>query len=390
MFPYLALALIAVTAGIDPPVAGPAPWRVDLLELAFDAATAIPASPHAKDRARAQEAVAAAWLELDEPGRALGCLEATEGWRRGAGYADVALYFARQGRIAEAERTLELAAHVADGVEDWRRDNVRVRIARVRARLGQDREAAALEAGVCDAETGKLAGVRTTAIDPAAFDAGVREVDRLLATGSFDVRRNALDSCTDLYDRFYGDAAERSLLEARIKSAWGDLPIFVQLDLLMKLARSALGHSDRATALALVNEAQALFEGAAWPLEYRIPLAGQLAGLRYRAGDPERALADATAALALFDASGRDEIVDIFRARTLHPLAEAFQAMDQGVAALAVYRRAVEEGAVNPNSRPRAEDLAATCRSMAVHGTEPDADLWARIRGIREGLGPPW
>jgi hypothetical protein len=53
-------------------------------------------------------------------------------------------------------------------------------------------------------------------------------------------------------------------------------------------------------------------------------------------------------------------------------------------------RRFVEEGVENPNSRPRAEDLSATCRSMALHAVEPDADLWKRMRQIGDGLGPPW
>ncbi len=64
--------------------------------------------------------------------------------------------------------------------------------------------------------------------------------------------------------------------------------------------------------------------------------------------------------------------------------------MDDTAAALMVYKRAVEEGVENPNSRPRAEDLSATCLSMALHMVEPDAELKNRIRQISEGLGDPW
>lgn len=64
--------------------------------------------------------------------------------------------------------------------------------------------------------------------------------------------------------------------------------------------------------------------------------------------------------------------------------------MGDTAAALAVYKRAVEEGVHNPNSRPRAEDLSATCCSMALHGVEPDGSLWARMEDIRGRLGDPW
>jgi hypothetical protein len=64
--------------------------------------------------------------------------------------------------------------------------------------------------------------------------------------------------------------------------------------------------------------------------------------------------------------------------------------MGNTAAALSVYAKVIEAGVENPNSRPRAEDLAATCCSMAVHAVEPDPRLWSRIRSIRDGLGDPW
>jgi len=82
--------------------------------------------------------------------------------------------------------------------------------------------------------------------------------------------------------------------------------------------------------------------------------------------------------------------VNIYRAGALRPLAEAYQSMGDTAAALTVFKKAVEEGVENPNSRPRVEDLSATCRSMALSGVEPDADLWARLREVFTGLGQPW
>jgi len=82
--------------------------------------------------------------------------------------------------------------------------------------------------------------------------------------------------------------------------------------------------------------------------------------------------------------------VDIYRAETLCPLAEAYRTLGDAASALAVYKRAVEEATVNPNSRPRAEDLSAICCSLAKHEVEPDLELWARLTKVHDGLGEPW
>lgn len=376
----------AAAAPVDAPLA---PFRGDLLELAFETASSIPVQPHIKSRSRAQEAVVSACLGLDQPVRAAGYVERIDSWRRGVGYGDLALYCARNGHAGEARRYAELAARISESAEDWRRDSIRVRVARVHAWLGQMQEADRFEQGVVESETGKVAGVKAIADDGQRFDEQMRVLEQLVASGNFDVTRNVLESCAELYDRFYDDAPRRSALEVTIRSSWSNMQGFIRIDLLLRLADSALDHGDRTRALELVEEAQAFFDGAVWPLEHRIPRAAKIAAMRSRAGDPERARRDLDQALALFDAEG-DRIVDIYRARALRPLAEAFRSAGDTEAAHAVYARAVDAGVVNPNSRPRAEDLAATCSSMAASGVEPDAELWARIRRIRAELGAPW
>ena len=45
---------------------------------------------------------------------------------------------------------------------------------------------------------------------------------------------------------------------------------------------------------------------------------------------------------------------------------------------------------LNERALARAEDLAATCCSMALHGMEPNVELISRIHKIRDNLGDPW
>ncbi len=363
-------------------------FQSELLDLAFDTASAIWINPHVKNRARAQQEVVETCLELGQPKRALGYIEQIPNWRRGLAYADLACWMAGNGYGADqVQPYLDLAArHGKDPDQEWRWDRVRVRIAEACVRLGQMEEASRYAARVEPSEAGKVAGALAGSADRGSFEEHMTGLSALLASEHFDIRRNALMAATRLYDRFYDNAVERRQVDEIVRASWGPMPLGIRIDLLLAMAGSAVAHADQATALTLVNDAQAIMEGTRWPLEYYVPLVADVATARFRAGDEAKALADARAALARFDAE-KNEIIDMFRAQALRPLAEAFQAMGDAAGALEVYRRAVEEGVANPSLRTRAEDLAATCASMASAAVEPDSDLWARMQKIRESLG---
>lgn len=371
-----------------------APAQGELLALAFGAASALPVHPHLKNRSREQEAVVETWLALGQPRRALAGLEQIDGWRRGAAYADLAFWCAQHGATAEVQRYLDLALEVAARTEgedsqDWQRDRIRAGVARTYVWLGQPELAGPLQAGAADSEMGRVDAARAARADAAACDAQLAAVRQIAASGGFDELRNALESCARLFDRFYADTDRRTRIEETIRGSWSKLPTQVRIELLIEMSGIALAHADQATALALVRDAALLLDNAQWTPDVRIAFMSRLAGLRHRAGDGAQARREADAALALF-AAERERIVDIDRADTLRPLAEAYQAMGDTQAALSVYAQALDEGVQNPNSRPRAEDLSATCCSMALAGVEPDARLWAKLRQVRDGLGEPW
>jgi tetratricopeptide (TPR) repeat protein len=389
-------AAVHVDATASTPVANKplAEYRSELLDLAFKTATALPVVPHIKNRSRAQEAVVEACFELDQPRRALAYVEKIDNWRRGVGYADFAFYCARHGDTAEVQQYLDLANQVSektqgDDAQDWQRDRIRVKIASTHAILGQTEKAAQFESGTVDSESGKVDAARAMVSDADAFTERIKEVDADIATGGFDQTRNALETCAQLFNRFYADGERRTQVEEKIKTSWGKLPVLVRLDLMIELTQFALNHGDRTKALDLLKDTQAIVDEAQWTAEYHVPTLARLARLRHLAGDTQRARADADAALTMFDAE-REQIGNIYRAGALRPLAEAYASMGDAAGALKVYKKVVEEGLENPNSRPRAEDLSATCCSMAVQGVEPDAALRARLAQIYEKLGDPW
>jgi tetratricopeptide (TPR) repeat protein len=377
---------IKLSVVADKPLAD---FQAELLDFAFETATAIPTNPHIKDRSKAQETVVAACLELEQPNRALGYIERIENWRRGSCYADLAFYNARHGFTDQVQSWLDLAAQIADTTEDWRRDTIRVKIAQTHVLLGHPEKAAQFVTDVVESEQGKLADVEAMLGDETSFDDKIADLDAMIATGSFDIIKNALNSYAQLFDRFYADPQRRTRAEEKIRSSWNPLPIFIRFELLLKLANFANENGDQTKALALVDEAQTFLDDYEWPAEHRIPLMARLAETRFRTGARQQARDQADAALAWFE-KDRETIVNIYRAETLEPLGRAYHAMGDTAKALFVYKKAVEESIVNRNSRPRAEDLSATCVSMALCAVQPDPELRERILGIRRGLGQPW
>ncbi len=381
-----------VSTVADAPLAD---FQVELLELAFDAASAMPMQPHVKNRSRQQDAVVTACLQLDQPVRARSYAEQIRNWRRGTALADVAFHHAEEGHLDEVQPLLDEAREVAQrtAVEEeglsWRMDRIRAKMARTYALLGDHDEAARLETDLADSETGMVAQVVAGTITADEFDVQLEALGPTVEQENFDRKRNALAVCARLFDRFYTDTERRERVESLMRSVWGTLPAQPRMELQLQLAESALAHGDQYNALALVKEIGQGMDATLWSIRYRVPMLGKLAAMRHRAGDHERARREVDAARDLYVAQ-EYEIVNIWRAGTLRPMAEAYQAMGATDAAIDVYKLAVEAGIENPNSRPRAEDLSATCLSLARHGVEPDAALWSRLRAVRDGLGAPW
>lgn len=371
----------------DKPIAR---FQIDLLELAFDSASLIPSPPHENDRARAQEAVVLACLKLDQPARALAYASRIETFRRGTSHAEIAFHLIENGNPRAAKAPLQLAEEAADRAEDWRKDRIRMKVARAYERMGKSSRAGEIESKVTESsEIGKSLGVTGEDEDDGAFDGRLREIDALIDRENFDSLRNGLEACAQLYRRHYADEKRRAMLEERLDRGLLRIGGSPRLDLLSQSIEAALAHGDRSKAFSLMDEAQTYIDENPWPPEDRLRLTGEFAELRFRAGDAEWARADCAEALERFEAE-KPKIINMFRPEALHFLAGAYATMGDAEAALSVYRTAVEEGVENPNSRPRAEDLAGSCVSMAVNAVEPDAKLWNRLRQIHKGLGPPW
>jgi tetratricopeptide (TPR) repeat protein len=367
----------------------------ELLSLAFEAASSIPEHPHVKARARAQDEVVSTCLELDLPLSASRFLERVQGWRRGALHADLAHWCAVHSRPEDALAHLQLAQAYQDSPignaarQEWRRDRVRAKVARGYLALGRATDAQPFLVDLAESEQGIVALARAADLKAEDFDRQIRELDPLLQVGNFEQVKVALELCADLFRRFYDDVPKRELLEQRVRTGSEKLPFEIRIGLLQRLALAAIERNDLPKSRPLVASLQAQIDTAKWLPEDELRLRAELAALRFRAGEPVLAREDLDALLARYERE-REGIIDIYRARALRAIAEAYLAQGDLARALAVYARAAEDGTANPNSLPRAEDFIATCCSIVRRGVEPDAELLGRLRRVREELGEPW
>ncbi|MBL8858806.1 MAG: hypothetical protein JNL28_09895 [Planctomycetes bacterium] len=350
----------------DAPIAA---WRTDLLELAFRSASALPNKPHAKTRARLQESVVSTCLELEQPRRALSYIDAIDNWRRGSSYAELGIFYATRGKYDQAQSYLRLAQSIAEHSD---------------AAETQDWQAARIRAMIDEAST--LAHPMVSGQD---FDNRLSSLDHDIAVGEFEGVRAALQGYAQLHQQHYTNAARRELLEERIHSGWQKTPIQIRFEVQLELSANALAHANADAALTLAGDARKLIDSVTWTPEDRISLVARSARAFHRCGDGARAQAEFRAALDTY-AAEETRIVDIYRADALRALAEAGQELGDTPSALELYKRAALAGVTNPNSRPRAEDLTATCRSLAKTGVEPDSELIERLMRTESELSAPW
>lgn len=364
-------------------------YRAELLDLAFDTAVTYPVNPHIKDRSRAQQRVVEAALALDQPDLALEYLEDIRNWRRGLMYARLARYLSAQPNppVRKIEALLGLAeAHGRDPLQEWRTGRVYGAIAEARAILGQVRKTQeALDEADDIAVPMDASRAVAAATEADEFQKSLEQFDQIGDSGEYELQKAAIFGYVMLYDQFYDNADRRELLTERVEAKGQALPPVIRFQALIRMGNVALDHEDQQRALALAEQAEQLKDEYRWPLDFDMPMEADLLKLRIRAGQEQSAAKQLVEALEIYEQK-REQVQSFQRAAILRPLAEVHALLDDEAAALNAYRRVVEEGAVNPNRRPRTDDLVDTAVSMARYEVEPDDDLWATMRDIYRGL----
>jgi hypothetical protein len=389
----------AVTVQADPAAkladAPLAATRAELLRLAFEAASAMPVNPHIKSRSKSQELAVTTCVELSQAKTAFAFSERIENWRRGAAFAELALHCVRNGGdAAVTDRLIDLAYAEAEAPaeelgQDWRRDRIRSKIAQALMLRGEVETAAIFKAGLEDAEAGKLAAFEAGLMPDERFDGFLSVLEHGVAAGNFDMTLYAMSAVREMYRRFYSDAERRATLESKLEVLWVKSPIALRAETLLSFAQTAADNADKSNGVALLERAAKIVDGANWTAQEFAGVMGATARCQKTLGQADAARASLRRAEDKF-AAERESIWNFERAAVLRPIALAQAAIGDSAAALATFRRAFDDGAENPNGRPRAEDLTATCCALAQSGLEPGEELMKRVREIRAGLKAPW
>ena len=374
----------------------------DLLHLAWQAASAMPLEPHAKSRSRAQETVALACLNMDQPSLARKFARGIADWRRGSVLADYAHYCADHGHADEALAHITLAEEVADNLgrdeaqQEWRRDTIWLKVASTYAELGRTADAerthARIEQGSAQAFDAGWAATLTRSVELVERDGLERELQRLdgiVASGGSGEAYSAVAICCRLFDKFYADEELRERIGLRVRTRDSKLPRDLHMSILLEVAKIAARHGDAERGREALAEAAEFLRQSELAPEYRFGYVPVMAEIRHMVGDHGAAEGELEQGLESYHEQ-RDSFRQTKRAEILRPFAEAFNVIGNRDRAVDLYGMVVEEGMENPNSRPRAHDVSETCLSMAKHGFEPTRELMARIREIVEGLGDPW
>ena len=363
--------------------------RDDLLDLAFQISTSIPTQPFPSDRAKMQALVAQACIKNGSLIQATQYASKIEGWRQGELFALIGQQYATANETQRARDFAARAMEVAKNETDWQRERIVIETAKIYLQLGDSAKASTLLEGATQAELGKLEAARTAIVLESQLDNQADMFDKAIATKNFDLARGGIDGYLVWLDRVSQDEIRITRALKAIDDALLELPLDLQVKYGIDLADHLHKNLKRDLAILKLDKATEIFSATTFLPEDVAPLGAMIARARIRMGDESSARLLLQRLYSEYS-TRREGIVNLRRATSLRALAEGFCELGDRDDAIACYTLALEEGTINPNARPRAEDLGATCISMAEYGIALTPELKNRIETIRSSLTYPW
>lgn len=360
-----------------------------LVEQAFEVACAMPGGPHARPRARTQEEVALAALELGMERRAVEMAREVLDWRRAEIYARAAQRAAGEGRREDAIDLAKRAKAAMPQESHWSRERVAFETAVAFERAGEPAMAAELLPLVVPSDMPRIRAAVIPTLASADLPAEADALDAAIATRDLDMVRSAVEGWTALLKRWAKDEPLRTRALAALDGAIAGLPVDLRIDANVKLSgvlRELGLASDASTRL---KSAVDSFKAAELLPEDEAPIGAMVVEARIAAGDRAGAAEELRRLREQFDRR-RGEIMSTRLARSLRAIGSAWAKAGDQIMARQSFRDALDAGLINPNGRPRAEDLTATCVAMAVAGVVPDPLTAQKIDAVRNQLGEPW
>jgi len=360
-----------------------------LLDQAMGVASSPPGKSHARVKSRLQRDVVMAAIHLNALDDALRYADRIEDGRRAEALALVAQAFAKVGDRVRAEQCLMRAIELSTATEGAAQERILTEIAIAFAALGQTESARRFAGRVPQELTGRVEAVIASQVSLEDLDRQCDAFDRAIATGSLDVVRSGVSGYLAVMQRARGDGARSARAEEAVRSALPSFPADLRIEILIRLSQVLLEEGRRDEAVAEVEQARGLMASSDFLPDTSGPIGRDLALAFERCGDGVRARQLLLEMVAAYERDS-SAIVDIERADYLCPLASAFAQLGDHETANRVWLLALEGGSINPNARPRAEDLCMVMLSIARTKSQPTEGLRAKMAQMEGALQPPW
>lgn len=359
----------------------------DAFDWAFRFASAI--DPDPKDKSMAQEAVVLTMAMSGGLDRAVDLADDVTGWRQGTAYADLAVMLAKDGRNDEATNLLAKAQQVRAVTDGWQQGRIDAHIAMAQAHLGNRERSREISARLAKGDIQYAGrGVATVAAAHARagdFDEAMRALATLDDETDYEVTWWRTLGYLEVaeYDSLAEDqrreAFRRAVVSARTVPGWK------RGEAQQKIAEALLDFGDAHSARSVVTEAEqavaTLNEGAA----VNGPIHCDLARVRARLGDTDRALELIEQAKGALETA-----MKIDRPAIYAWIGAAYRAAGDDRRAEQYVSSALQHAGKLVNARPRALAVVAICATLGRAGVEPDPATTARLEALYAGLRAPW
>lgn len=345
----------------------------------------------AKDRERAQEAVALDVAMLGNLDEAIRRADRVEGWRRGVAYAEIAKMLAKDRRLPEARALLAKAEQVASGVDGWQRPRIESHAAQARA-LVDGMEAPAATTGRLEQDDelqyrGLTAVLRATAhAAKGEYDPAIAQLAKASEETAIEVSWPMVQAYLDLARHPSLTPAQRSRTLDAARAAVSRIPEQIsRLDAMEALAEGyrEAGPPEGAGAVLAEFHAQVSSLPDSTLLKAAF-LAGE-ARSRARLGQREAALGILADAARIGSSA---YLVD--RPAVLANVAAAYHVAGDLASAQSTLDAAFATAEGLANARPRALAFVEIGRVLARFGVPLSASARGRFERGLAGLKAPW
>ncbi len=384
--------------------------QAEAISKTAEALLLLPDHPHERNRNRELATVVEFLIDSHDLERAQSFRAKITNWRADQLKAKIATAYYESGKKDLAEKMIKEVSVVADTVTGWKAGMIAAtgehknyfdkyddfRLDRIKVALAEycwisgDKEAAKKwSENVLPAEQSDFIKKQALALAEADYDASLA-INMILAEGeTFEGKKAAVDGVVLLYGLYFKDAEKRDHLKSLIDRYSISMPIMYRVEWLHDMALAADENGDAELARSFYHEASLFISQSEFRPRLFFPLKASNIITAHKLQFEDEAL---EAAKLLYKTYGESEgsIYNIHRADVLCSIGEVFAFIGKMDRAEQVYLNALDQAVVNPNSKPRLEDLNLITLSLVEYDVPLTPSLNEEMNGLIKSLGTPW